>query len=103
MFGLPKKSVTPAYGLLLSAVMSVLMSAQPMAQAGKTLTSFENICLVEASRAEARHGIPKGLLQSITRVESGRKTVTGDFMPWAWTLNDRGEGLFFDDREAALA
>ena len=23
-------------------------------------------------------------------------------MPWAWTLNDRGEGLFFDSREAAL-
>ena len=91
-------------GALLLAV--ALLAAHPMkavAQAGKTLTSFENICLVEASLAEARHGIPKGLLQSITRVESGRKTVTGDFMPWAWTLNDRGEGLFFDDREAALA
>ena len=88
---------------LLAAVLSVSPHAQAMAQAGKTLTSFENVCLQEASRAEARHGIPKGLLQSITRVESGRKTVTGDFMPWAWTLNDRGEGLFFDDRESALA
>ena len=88
---------------LLAAVLSVSPHAQAMAQAGKTLTSFENVCLQEASRAEARHGIPKGLLQSITRVESGRKTVTGDFMPWAWTLNDRGEGLFFDDRASALA
>ena len=86
---------------LLAAVLSVSPHAQAMAQAGKTLTSFENVCLQEASRAEARHGIPKGLLQSITRVESGRKTVTGDFMPWAWTLNDR-EGLFFDDRESCL-
>ena len=49
-----------------------------------------------------RHGIPSGLLQSITRVEAGRKTVAGEFMPWAWTLNDAGEGLFFDSREAAM-
>ena len=72
------------------------------AQAGKSLAGFDNICLTEARRAEAQHGIPKGLLQSISRVEAGRKTVTGEFMPWAWTLNDRGEGLFFDSREAAL-
>lgn len=73
------------------------------AQTGKSLTSFDNICLAEARRAEVKHGIPKGLMQSITRVESGRKMVTGEYLPWAWTLNDRGEGLFFDDREAALA
>jgi hypothetical protein len=73
------------------------------AQTGKSLTSFDNICLAEARRAETTHGIPAGLLQSISRVESGRKMVTGEYMPWAWTLNDRGEGLFFDDREAALA
>jgi hypothetical protein len=73
------------------------------AQTGKSLTSFDNICLAEARRAEVTHGIPTGLMQSITRVESGRKMVTGEYMPWAWTLNDRGEGLFFDSREAALA
>ena len=78
------------------------LAPQVTAQTGKSLTSLENICLAEAQRAEAKHGIPAGLLQSITRVESGRKTVTGDYMPWAWTLNDRGKGLFFDDRDAAL-
>jgi hypothetical protein len=41
-------------------------------------------------------------MQSITRVEAGRKTVTGEYMPWTWTLNDAGEGLFFDTRQAAL-
>jgi len=73
------------------------------AQTGKSITAFDNICLAEAKRAEARHGIPAGLMQSITRVESGRKMVTGEYMPWAWTLNDQGEGLFFDNRETALA
>ena len=80
----------------------VLPAGSALAQAGKSLATFDNICLTEARRAEAQHGIPKGLLQSITRVEAGRKTVTGEFMPWAWTLNDRGEGLFFDSREAAM-
>ena len=73
------------------------------AQTGKSMTAFDNICLAEAARAEARHGIPAGLMQSITRVESGRKMVTGEYMPWAWTLNDQGEGLFFDNRDSALA
>lgn len=80
----------------------LLPATTAMAQAGTSLATFDNICLTEARRAEAQHGIPSGLLQSITRVEAGRKTVTGEFMPWAWTLNDRGEGLFFDSREAAL-
>ena len=79
-----------------------LFAAEALAQASKALGSFENICLSEARRAEVRHGIPSGLLQSITRVEAGRKTVAGEFMPWAWTLNDAGEGLFFDSREAAM-
>ena len=86
----------------MSLAVTGLFGANALAQAGKALGSLENICLSEARRAEAQHGIPSGLLQSITRVEAGRKTVTGEFMPWAWTLNDAGEGLFFDSREAAM-
>ena len=95
---------TPPYlsaGLGLLVLLCLPLSLT--AQTGKSLTSFDNICLAETRRAEAIHGIPTGLMQSITRVESGRKMVTGEYMPWAWTLNDRGEGLFFDNREAALA
>ena len=87
----------------LGLLVVLCMPSHAAAQTGKSLTAFENICLAEAKRAEETHGIPVGLMQSISRVESGRKMVTGDYMPWAWTLNDRGEGLFFDDREAALA
>ena len=88
--------------MVMFGLVSAMPSGAPMAQAGKSIAGFDNICLTEARRAEAQHGIPKGLLQSISRVEAGRKTVTGEFMPWAWTLNDRGEGLFFDSREAAM-
>ena len=89
-------------GLMTIGLAMAVPTGTVRAQAGKSLAGFDNICLTEARRAEAQHGIPKGLLQSISRVEAGRKTVTGEFMPWAWTLNDRGEGLFFDSREAAL-
>ncbi|MEC8121342.1 MAG: hypothetical protein VX113_05355 [Pseudomonadota bacterium] len=89
-------------GLMTIGLAMAVPTGTALAQAGKSLAGFNNICLTEARRAEAQHGIPKGLLQSISRVEAGRKTVTGEFMPWAWTLNDRGEGLFFDSREAAL-
>jgi len=89
-------------GLMTIGLTMAVPTGTARAQAGKSLAGFDNICLTEARRAEAQHGIPSGLLQSITRVEAGRKTVTGEFMPWAWTLNDAGEGLFFDSREAAM-
>ena len=78
-----------------------LFAANALAQAARR-SARSRTSVFEARRAEAQHGIPSGLLQSITRVEAGRKTVTGEFMPWAWTLNDAGEGLFFDSREAAM-
>ena len=92
--------------LCLSAGFLVLVlcpSVSGLAQTGASLGNIDNICLAEARRAEVQHGIPRGLLQSITRVEAGRRTVTGEYMPWAWTLNDQGDGLFFDDRDSTLA
>ena len=96
------KTVSRCLAIATMSLCGLLPVKTAMAQAGTSVAGFDNICLTEARRAEAQHGIPSGLLQSITRVEAGRKTVTGEFMPWAWTLNDRGEGLFFDSREAAL-
>ena len=102
MISLTHRQVSCLTAIAMSLAGTSLFAANALAQAGKALGSLENICLSEARRAEAQHGIPSGLLQSITRVEAGRKTVTGEFMPWAWTLNDAGEGLFFDSREAAM-
>ena len=102
MISLTHRQVSCLTAIIMSMAGTGLFAANALAQAGKALGSLENICLSEARRAEAQHGIPSGLLQSITRVEAGRKTVTGEFMPWAWTLNDAGEGLFFDSREAAM-
>jgi len=97
-----EKPVSRLLAVAALSICTVFPAKSAHAQAGTSIASFDNICLAEARRAEAQHGIPAGLLQSITRVEAGRKTVTGDFLPWAWTLNDRGEGLFFDSRDAAM-
>ena len=93
-------AITPA-AITLAGFLAFQMP-QALAATADDAPSIDNICLAEARRAEIQHGIPEGLMQSITRVESGRKTVTGEYMPWTWTLNDSGEGLFFDTRQAAF-
>jgi len=98
----PQRLCLSFMALVLAVVASPAAANSEPGSAGATISSLENTCLAEARRAEILHGIPSGLLQSITRVEAGRKTSTGEFMPWQWTLNDRGEGLFFDTREAAM-
>ena len=84
------------------AISLLLMPLDLIAAEIDGVPAIENVCLAEARRAEDQHGIPRGLLQSITRVEAGRKTVTGEYMPWPWTLNDQGKGLFFDTKQAAV-
>ena len=84
------------------AIILLLMPLDLIAAEIDGVPAIDNVCLTETRRAENQHGIPRGLLQSITRVEAGRKTVTGEYMPWPWTLNDQGKGLFFDTNRLRL-
>ena len=59
-------------------------------------------CKALARAAEERHGLPDGILQSISTVEASRIQSDGSYRAWPWTLNDNGKGLFFDDREKVL-
>jgi hypothetical protein len=53
--------------------------------------------------AEARHGIPSGLLQAIGLVESGRRdAATGRREPWPWAINAEGEPHFFATKQQAV-
>ena len=61
-----------------------------------------NVCETVAVEAENAFNLPSGILSSIARVESGRKTDTGVYRAWPWTINDNGKGLFFDTRESAI-
>ena len=61
-----------------------------------------NVCETVAVEAENAFNLPSGILTSIARVESGRKTDTGVYRAWPWTINDNGKGLFFDTRKSAV-
>jgi hypothetical protein len=62
------------------------------------------MCRPALVAAEARYGIPTGLLQAIGVVESGRRDeATGTRQPWPWTINAEGEPHFFDTKDQAVA
>ena len=60
-------------------------------------------CGVYIAQYEQQHGIPRGLLHAISKVESGRKDGTGKIAPWPWTVNAEGQGYFFPTKDAAIA
>jgi Transglycosylase SLT domain len=63
-----------------------------------------SICRPALAAAEARYGIPAGLLQAIGVVESGRRDqTTGTRQPWPWTINAEGVPHVFDTKEQAVA
>jgi hypothetical protein len=90
-----------AYALLGMALWPGLASAQLMPARG---FSEGHLCRAAITEAERGANIPRGLLQAIGRVESGRRDPeTGQFAPWPWTTNAEGEGKYFPTREAAIA
>lgn len=48
-------------------------------------------------------GIPDRLLQSISMVESGRRTEGGGVAAWPWTINAEGAGSYFNTKAEAIA
>lgn len=60
------------------------------------------ICDAAALRSARETGVPLAILETITRVETGR-TLAGAMTAWPWTVNIAGRGYWFDNREDALA
>jgi hypothetical protein len=62
------------------------------------------LCTTAVQEAEHHQSLPRGLLGTIAKVESGRP-ISGlsDVRAWPWTINADGTGLFFDSRAAAVA
>ena len=60
------KTVSRCLDVVTMALCGLLLPVKTaMAQAGTPVAGFDNICLTEVRRAEAQHGTPSGLLQSI--------------------------------------
>jgi hypothetical protein len=98
---LSRKLAIGAYALLGIALWPFPASAQSMPARG---FNEGHLCRAAITEAERSANVPRGLLQAIGRVESGRRDPeTGQFAPWPWTTNAEGEGKYFPTREAAIA
>lgn len=61
-------------------------------------------CALATSAAEARHGLPAGLMTAIASVESGRyEPQLQANVAWPWTINAEGTGSHFDSKADAIA
>ena len=59
-------------------------------------------CIIATKKYEEIYGIPKNLLLSVSLTESGRRIKNGEFISWPWTINKKGKGKFFDNKETAV-
>ncbi len=79
-----------------------LFAALPLRSEGLGVAA--EACRSAARAAELRHGVPAGLLEAISRVESGRGGEEGERGgAWPWTISAEGRGRFFPSREDAIA
>lgn len=59
------------------------------------------LCDRAARAASQSEQVPLGVLQSITRAETGR-SLNGLVAPWPWAASANGDGAWFDSRDEAL-
>jgi hypothetical protein len=80
-----------------------IVAARELVQHPGRLISAGEMCRAALAAAEARYGIPTGILQAIGVVESGRRDeATGRREPWPWTINAEGEPHVFDAKAQAV-
>ncbi len=73
------------------------------AAAGPVARASELSCKQAAAVAEAREGIPAGLLLAIGVAESGRTDSSGHRTAWPWTVQASGIGHFLAGADQAVA
>lgn len=79
-------------------------TTQPQSKSHSQEMAAHSLCVSHIVRMEQEKGIPKGLLSSIAKIESGKKfTHTKGSAPWPWVINAGGEGRFFKTRGEAIA
>ena len=59
-------------------------------------------CIIASKKYENIYKIPDNLLVSVSLTESGRKIKNSEFISWPWTINRRGKGKFFDNKNSAV-
>ena len=86
----------------MAAASLLLWNAPARAQAPDPLAATSALCVAAEALAEKAHGIPPGLLLTISRVESGRP-IHGRSEPWPWVIDSDGQAYYYDTKDAAVA
>ncbi|AQS86931.1 hypothetical protein A0U93_02075 [Neoasaia chiangmaiensis] len=82
-------------------VMSAILACA--CPAGAVASETSNTCQAAVADAERAMHIPLRLLDSISKVESGRPDDAHHLMAWPWTINAQGQGYFYESKEEAIA
>ena len=85
--------------MILRAFLAGIAAAMLLSQPAAAAVDCEGL----AEAAAREKGIPTALLPSIARIESGKKQGELGVRAWPWTLNQQGKGMYFENREDALA
>lgn len=80
--------------------LAILAVALPLLAQARTAAEEALACDQAAQQAADQTGVPLDVLLAISRVETGR-TVDGQLAPWPWSVNQAGDGTWFDTRTAA--
>ncbi len=59
-------------------------------------------CIIASKKYERIYKIPNNLLVSVALTESGRKIKNREFISWPWTINRKGKGKFFKNKDSAI-
>ena len=88
--------------LLLSIIWSLLSFINPVYSQVLNQNPDRLKCEKLARQAEEKYQLPKNVLLSIARVESGYGKVEGITRSWPWTLNAGGNSAYFETKKDAL-
>jgi hypothetical protein len=112
MAGIAQRPARPrsrrrAFGLALVAGLMAALSAAPPAKGevfGRLTRGAADACRLAIDRIERESNIPAQLLTAVSLVESGRADPdTGEKIAWPWTVNNAGDGRFFETKAQAIA
>jgi len=86
-------------GLLLPRIGAAALETHQSVEAQQSA-----LCTAALRSAEAKYGTPPGLLEGISRAESGRRVAGAQTLqPWPWALNVDGQGFYFPSKEIAVS
>ena len=90
-------------GIIALCAVALTFSPRSAIASSPVIASPAEQCRTAIAAAEQTAAVPPHLLAAIGQVESGKRDpVTGQILPWPWTINVGGRGTLFPNKEEAI-